>query len=182
MKSTLLALLLFCCLLYPLFVILWNPFVVSVFSQGSYEQVQEVIQQVQGGPMPQQYSEQEVLHMQDVAQLYVYFSILFYWCWFLFIVTILYTSISWRIVLQQISILASIFVVVGILSTLFFSVAFELFHLLLFTNDLWLLPADSYLLSLFDEQFFRSMLLVILFYIASIGVSSWLWYRYKCIN
>lgn len=102
-------------------------------------------------------SENEIAHMRDVA-------ILFSWTRLLLFCSIIVTAaLSYQAYcagnLRRILTQASAFgaISIGIMTALvglFFSTAFTAFHKVAFTNELWLLPPESYLITLFPEKTF----------------------------
>lgn len=107
------------------------------------------------------YSQRELTHLQDVKALFqkaifllylvsIIFILLFMVQYFLhqrLIKTVLLGSIITLVVSSLLSIIA-----------LSFESSFETFHRLIFSNDLWMLPYDSTLITLFPQQFFADFL------------------------
>lgn len=106
------------------------------------------------------FSTQAVSHLKDVRDLLVFANGLFY----LSLIAALVIAISLIFKRQSKIILESLFV--SSIATIFFIAALGLgissafdsfflkFHQILFTNTLWLFPADDNLIKLFPEQFF----------------------------
>jgi len=119
----------------------------------------------------EKYSEREVLHMKDVRNL-VWIS--------LSITSIL--SILLLIGVKKTKQRKKEFILGGILTTILvlalivalftFSISFPAFHKILFTNNYWLLPADSLLIQMFPERFFIESIKQIILYSFTLSLLS----------
>lgn len=119
------------------------------------------------------YSEREILHLKDVRKL----------IWASIIITILLLGIITLSIKKNTkeqnkkelirggiySIILSILISLTLLS---FSASFVTFHELLFTNNLWLLPANAVLIQMFPQEFFIESTKQILLYSFILSLTS----------
>ncbi len=143
-------------LLFPTFVVIFFivPFVWS-------QSVDYILFLAYLKELPLNLTVREITHMYDVRIIFTFLYILFFVSYFL----TFYNSGSLNLIKKSI-ISACYFVIsicVGImLSSLFyFEEIFLAFHQLVFWNDLWILPADSILITTFPSSFFHSVSLSI---------------------
>ncbi len=104
-------------------------------------------------------TDNEKLHMQDVRQLMQISVITLYALTISALAIAIILLYKRQLAFSQAAlyagaITATLIVIKLLILNFTFSYSFTLFHKLLFTNGLWLLPADSNLLKLFPTQFF----------------------------
>lgn len=109
------------------------------------------------------YSQREVLHLKDVRTL-IWASWTFIIIFSLLIIYLLIKNKNYKKELYKGGIYSLITIAIFSFSLLFFTQFFTLFHEILFTNDLWLLPTDSLLIQMFPERFFIQSTKQILLY------------------
>lgn len=106
------------------------------------------------------FSNQAILHLNDVRKSLVFTSNLFYlsFALVLVVIAILIKAKQFRLLIQaaQVASLATIIFMILALLGLFsaFDSLFGQFHQLLFVNNLWLFPKDDNLVKLFPREFF----------------------------
>ncbi len=130
------------------------------------EQVDNLLDFFKGGTLDEKnYSEREILHLGDVRNL-IWMSLAL-----LIFLSILCISSLRKKTKEQMKkecILGGLYTLLGIvllsLTLLGFSYVFTIFHQIFFTNDLWLLPANSLLIQMFPERFFIESTKQILLY------------------
>ena len=111
------------------------------------------------------YSEREIMHLADVRRLiWISWAIIL-----VLLIPILYSFCKDKkehIRKQMISggIYSLILTLLFSLTLLSFSSSFIIFHEIVFTNDLWLLPASSTLIQMFPEEFFLQSTMQIVLY------------------
>jgi len=114
----------------------------------------------------ERYSEEEVDHLKDVRQI-IHFSffVILIAAFFLVIYFYKIKKEEVKTILIQGGMITLI--ITAILSLIFinFSKAFDLFHMIFFKGDSWILPFDSTLLQMFPESFFLSATIRIFLYI-----------------
>lgn len=118
------------------------------------------------------FNEQETVHMQDVNALIRGFSTFRYLAFgiagvaaiaFAFVCKKDRLRTLAKIVLTACLVLAGIFLGLGLWAALDFSSFWTSFHLLLFTNDLWLMdPSTSIMINMFPAQFFSNFIMTFL--------------------
>ena len=156
-------------LLIPFFILLLSINLL-IFDQDFYkqempqyeiykEQQENLLNYFQGAELEGPYSEKERLHMKDVRNLIWSSWILI----LILIITIVYTK-NPKKELYKGGIYTIILTILLSLTLLSFSTSFTIFHKLLFTNNLWLLPANSLLIQMFPERFFIQSTKQILLY------------------
>lgn len=103
----------------------------------------------------------EIAHMQDVQKLFRLARLVTAagWTLVLLLVLVAWRRSSWRPILRFLALAASCSLFLGLglgwLISRDFTSAFDSFHLLAFTNDLWQLnPMEDQLINLLPEQFF----------------------------
>jgi integral membrane protein (TIGR01906 family) len=115
------------------------------------------------------YSEDELIHMQDVRNLVIGSLVL------------MLILIGFTIFAEKRDFLIGGIIGFGLLglfalfSLINFSWGFTMFHKIFFTNDLWLLPMDSLLISMYSIDFFYSCVLRIILYISLFSGLSIIW-------
>lgn len=104
------------------------------------------------------FTRDEVSHLLDVHRIYTFaffgMNSLATVCWIVLIVALIQKQELHRSCRYSARVLA-VFITVSLLSLLFFSSFFILFHQVLFPNGNWAFPADSLLISLFPEIFWK---------------------------
>lgn len=114
------------------------------------------------------FNEREITHMEDVLVLFNKGRVLKQISLIIVILTIIYLFIKERESIPKTLIRMFIawfivFLVIVALSLLNFNKLFEVFHKILFTNDLWLLdPREDFLINLLTEDFFFELFLKIM--------------------
>ncbi len=163
-----------CALALPFFILLLSINLL-IFDQEFYatempqyesymEQQENLLYYFQGAELQKEnYSEREILHLKDVRNLIWSSWILI----FLLLIPIIYSSFKKKDLKKELykgGIYTLVLTFLLGLALLSFSSSFTLFHELLFTNDLWLLPADSLLIQMFPQEFFIESTKQILLY------------------
>ncbi len=138
-------------------------------SKGEFlEDSRELIEYIKGGlsndELAETFNEKEVLHMEDVQNIYTNIRLIKYICMVLIGTIILYFYIAEDInylIEQSFRGLLFNYGIVGILIGMIlvdFSKYFVYFHLILFDNDLWILdPKTDLLIQMMPESFFVDM-------------------------
>ncbi len=102
------------------------------------------------------YTEKEIIHLEDVKSLINRFIFSFYFLIvFLLLLMLKYYKEIPKILIISSSLIIALSLVLIILN---FSSSFYNFHLIFFSNDLWLLDPETTLIRLFPEIFFQSFL------------------------
>ncbi len=117
-------------------------------------------------------SEREMLHMQDVRHLFDIAICLFYFSMALLLVSLFFLIRSRQYAVIAKTFIASSLSLLGlmiVLSLLDFSSLFNSFHRIFFTNDLWKLSAESFLIKSFPASFFKNKLSRMMFFITLIS-------------
>ncbi len=115
------------------------------------------------------YSEREVIHLKDVKNLinflekflFVVFGLLLIICFTLFYKN--YKYFHWIFIYSSVAVCFIILISI-LFSITNFSLLFNLFHRVSFSNEFWLLEENSTLIRLFPEQFFIDALTRIMIY------------------
>lgn len=105
------------------------------------------------------FSEKEILHLKDVRNL-IWVS----WLLLLLLFLPILFCTEKKTEFSKGGIYTIILTIILSLTLLSFSTSFTLFHELLFTNDLWLLPANAVLIQMFPQEFFIESTKQILLY------------------
>jgi integral membrane protein (TIGR01906 family) len=123
------------------------------------------------------FNEKEKMHLNDVKNLITYASLIFYISLIIFILLTVYFIYT-----KKFKIAASSFIYGGVFTfvlflililaiKLDFNLVFTKFHLMFFTNDLWMLdPATDNLIVLFPQGFFIDMAKRIFIYAIALAV------------
>lgn len=129
------------------------------------------MQAVIGGEEKEVFSQREKDHMVDVALLiqlalkaFHICAAVFVGCMILGIVFACQSHGGMEFCLGFVYGLEALLVVVGLVAVYFmvdFTSAFYVFHTIFFNNDLWLLPADSFMIQMVPEAFFMDCALVL---------------------
>ncbi len=118
-----------------------------------------------GEELPNDYTEKEKIHMQEVKDLS--FVSLKLGLFFLFVIILLKPD---KKVLETSGFLSLLFVGLFIFFAIFFQTFFHYFHILSFDSTNWLLPPDSKLIKDYPLEYFRNMFLLITGIIAIISI------------
>ncbi|MDP3728054.1 MAG: DUF1461 domain-containing protein [bacterium] len=117
------------------------------------------------------YSEKEIFHLKDVRKL----------MWVSFIITTLLSLLLIILITKNSQrkkefllggVYTCILLILLIIVLLTFSTSFIAFHKIFFTNNLWLLPANSLLIQMFPERFFIESLKQIILYSFTLSLLS----------
>lgn len=123
------------------------------------------------------YTQREVLHLQDVKNLFKSFTLIFYVLIILFLI-LFSLLLFYKYKFIHLILIFNFFFVIFILllSLLFYFINFNWlfnhFHLLLFNNNYWILDNSDILIQLYPQSFFISAFLRIIFYYSIFGVIS----------
>jgi uncharacterized membrane protein len=117
-------------------------------------------------------SENEHVHMKDVQIIFRNIKIAWIFIGALFLYLFFTKKIPFRKHLSSfLNYIGAFIIFLIFLALSFFQKSFFLFHRLLFSNDLWLLPPDSLLLVLYPSSFFVSVFVVLgLLFVASLFI------------
>jgi len=159
------------------FIILLLSLNLVIFDQAFYQrempqyaeyesEVTNLLQYFKGHELTtENFSERESIHLQDVRNL-IWLSLL--------VGALLAIPVFYSLRTDAAAVIQKQFLKGGLygialtallaLTLLFFSQAFTAFHQILFTNDYWLLPADSTLIQMFPQEFFIAATKQILLY------------------
>jgi len=144
------------------FLILSGTFLVFGYSSDNYEgeHLENILSFFNGGELNNNYTETEVIHLQDVKNLMVLTKFIFFAAlivlglglWFIKDFDVIskgffYGGLSFLVVIVA-------FLVTTMID---FRIGFDFFHQMLFRNDYWILPDDSFLLSLFPITYFKKL-------------------------
>ncbi|MCF6466487.1 TIGR01906 family membrane protein [Clostridium sp. Cult2] len=138
--------------------------------EGITEIIFDYLKQDLGGQALKPYfNEREIMHMEDVKELFKYGFILKKILFFstLLILIILFTQKDWKslgsVLFYGTFIWWGLFLLLFILSMVDFNRYFTYFHLVFFDNDLWLLnPKTDLLIQMLPEEFFISIFIRII--------------------
>jgi len=159
-----------CSLAIPFFILLFSINLL-IFDQEFYaqempqyesykEQQQNLLSYFQGTELnTESYSEREIFHLKDVRNL-IWAS----WLLLFLLLIPIFFSKNIKKELYKGGIYTIILTLLLTLTLLSFSTFFTFFHKILFTNDLWLLPANSILIQMFPQEFFIESTKQILLY------------------
>ena len=127
------------------------------------------------------YSQKELIHLEDVRKIIGIFKTLQALSLIIFLVTGLYMFLKFGAsrllrVVQAGAVVTVVFLSCVMLWALIdFNSIFYLFHILSFSNDLWLLdPATDYLIMMFPSGFFFDAAILIVATIIAVAVITWL--------
>lgn len=134
------------------------------------------------------YNETEILHMEDVKDLFNLARIIKYNCLTITLLLVLYfVKTKQYIFLKNIITLGLfsnhiILLIITILASIDFNKYFTYFHMIFFNNDLWLLdPETDLLIQMLPEEFFIGIalriLLSFLLYLSTIQITTYLFVR-----
>ncbi len=105
----------------------------------------------------EEYSEREMIHLSDVKELFQKEILLLFIVSIAFIALLAVQFLLGERLIKTVFLGSIITIIVSSLlslSGLFFSKSFATFHNIFFSNDYWLLPEGSILITLFPQQFF----------------------------
>ena len=127
------------------------------------------------------YTEIEIIHLEDVKNLIELLNILVYVLGILILLILVFSRDFSKVLI------ISGFITIGIILILFFidfSFLFTKFHEALFTNNYWLLPEDTLLINTYPIEFFidffkRLILNIIITSLILIGVGSYVHTQHK---
>ncbi len=124
----------------------------------------------------------EISHLDDVSRLYkpteIVLNTLAVFAWAILFLAV-YRNVNFRFALQLSGKILAGLLIAWSTGLLFFSIFFEKFHELLFPGGNWSFPADSLLITIFPETFWKLelgaiLLFVFLFVLLYRVLSSWL--------
>jgi integral membrane protein (TIGR01906 family) len=139
------------------------------------------------------FAEREIVHMVDVLELYNIGHVIRNAAFWMFLLLLLAMAFFKMPILEVLAlccreVMAGLLIITGILAGLIawrFDRAFEIFHLLFFNNDYWILnPGEHLLIQMVPQGFFVHIsifvgLLLLLFSAAIIGAGTW--YLRSCV-
>lgn len=117
----------------------------------------------------------ELIHMQEVR-------LLFFIAFLLALVLIIFNIYFRKYILDLFSAKhfffpLSVLGVLALLSAIFFEKSFILFHKLLFRNDFWIFPADSWIIQTYPFTFFAKMGLLWFVFTVLLYAGIFLWHK-----
>ena len=139
--------------LIPIFIILLN-LQLLIFNNNFYddEVSENLLSYFKGGELKFNYTEREVIHLNDVKNLMSILKIVLYILFFLILILLFNKNISNILIISGL-------ITIGIVVLLFFidfNFLFTEFHEVLFTNDYWLLDENTLLIRTYSLEFFIS--------------------------
>lgn len=143
-----------------------SPVFVTVVSDHPHQagQVSDFLYLV--GDLPEGLTEREVAHMHDVRRLFMWTHSILSIIVVVIIILLIQNPVMRGGELRVAGAILAFPAVLLLISLPFFDAAFRLFHEVVFTNDLWLLPPGSLLLEWFPESYFIATAAALLFYTA----------------
>lgn len=135
-----------------------------------------------------QFNEREILHMEDVRELFnlartiKYIGIALTIFSFVYFITKKQLKLLAKALLYGLFLNHILFFIIGLLAYIDFNKYFTYFHLIFFTNDLWILnPKTDLMIQMLPENFFfgmaKNIMISFLIYLAILQVVSYLYLR-----
>lgn len=152
---------------------------------------EKLIEYLKGGEndlLKPHFNEREILHMEDVRDLFDLARIIKYIGLFIIILGVFYFYKNKEILFMVKTFLYGLFsnhillIIIGFLAYQDFNKYFTYFHHIFFTNDLWLLdPTTDLMIQMLPEEFFSGMainiMITFLVYLAILQIVSYLYIR-----
>jgi len=170
-------------ILIPIFIILLN-LQLLIFNNNFYDDdvSDNLLNYFKGEELNFNYTEREIVHLEDVKNLMNILKIVLYILFFFILILLFNKDISNILIISGL-------ITIGIVILLFlidFSFLFTKFHEILFTNDYWLLDKNTLLIKTYPLEFFirffkRLILNIIItsLMVISIGILKNVYTQYK---
>lgn len=152
------AVLIFFCFLFLVFLLLFSYKAVLYFTDVTPTQKQVFNFLENKGELSEEYTKNEVSHLQDVKQVMKYADYALYALLLVITLTITYYKKDKQFVLKLFNyggkVIVAAIILLGAFSLFFFEVMFTLFHKIFFPQGNWIFVPDSLLIQTFPLEFF----------------------------
>lgn len=179
-KDSLLTLSLVIIALWWIFQVVWSPGVVHMLAGSDSPAIDRALEYATRGTSQISdiyFSAPEISHLNDVSNLYkpisfgINFLAILAWGWLLLA---LYQKQDMKISLRLVVKIHMLIIASLGIASLFFPLFFDTFHRILFPQGNWSFPAESMLITLFPEIFWKKMVGIIVGMFGMFGALYWI--------